>query len=43
MGVVALLVKLERAEKLIGGLGGEQSRWTREVEQLGDSLAQEND
>ncbi|KAI3380917.1 hypothetical protein SNEBB_002522 [Seison nebaliae] len=27
--------KLERAEKLIGGLGGEKSRWTQQAELLG--------
>jgi hypothetical protein len=27
-------VKLERADKLIGGLGGEKARWTQMAEQL---------
>lgn len=27
-------VKMERADKLIGGLGGERQRWTEEVKQL---------
>ena len=31
-------VKLERAEKLIGGLGGEQVRWTREAETLSERI-----
>ena len=31
-------VKLERAEKLIGGLGGEQVRWTREAEHLTERI-----
>ena len=31
-------VKLERAEKLIGGLGGEQVRWTKESESLGERI-----
>lgn len=33
--VVMCQVKLERAEKLIGGLGGERERWERRVEELG--------
>lgn len=28
--------KLDRAEKLIGGLGGEKTRWTESVNALGD-------
>jgi len=28
-------VKLERAEKLIGGLGGERTRWTEAARLLG--------
>ena len=28
--------KLERAEKLIGGLGGEKSRWTETAVNLGE-------
>jgi len=31
-------VKLERAEKLIGGLGGEKIRWTQSVENLNQQL-----
>jgi len=31
-------VKLERAEKLIGGLGGEKSRWTETAESLARAL-----
>ena len=31
-------VKLERAEKLIGGLGGEQVRWTKESENLSERI-----
>lgn len=31
-------VKLERAEKLIGGLGGEQVRWTKESENLAEQI-----
>ena len=31
-------LKLERAEKLIGGLGGERTRWTETVEQLKKDL-----
>ena len=31
-------IKLERAEKLIGGLGGEKVRWTETVEQLSKDL-----
>ena len=31
-------VKLERAEKLIGGLGGEQVRWTKESETLAERI-----
>lgn len=30
----ACSVKLERAEKLIGGLGGEKARWTDTAESL---------
>ena len=30
-------VKLERAEKLIGGLGGEKIRWTETAQQLKDA------
>ena len=29
--------KLERAEKLIGGLGGEKDRWSQAAKELGDS------
>jgi len=29
--------KLDRAEKLIGGLGGEKSRWMKNVEELGEN------
>ncbi len=32
--VAECTVKLTRAEKLIGGLGGEKSRWQATVEQL---------
>jgi len=28
--------KLDRAEKLIGGLGGEKSRWTKNAEELAE-------
>ena len=28
--------KLDRAEKLIGGLGGERDRWTQNAQQLGE-------
>ncbi|OMJ85153.1 hypothetical protein SteCoe_13621 [Stentor coeruleus] len=31
-------IKLERAEKLIGGLGGEQVRWSREAEHLTERI-----
>lgn len=31
-------VKLQRADKLIGGLGGERSRWAATVQQLGADL-----
>ena len=30
-------VKIERAEKLISGLGGEKVRWTENVERLSDT------
>ena len=30
--------KLERAEKLLGGLGGEKTRWSETAASLGDSL-----
>ena len=30
--------KLERAEKLIGGLGGEKNRWTKNEEMLSEQL-----
>jgi dynein heavy chain len=32
--------KLDRAEKLIGGLGGEKDRWTEAARILGDILVQ---
>lgn len=32
-------IKLERAEKLIGGLGGEKVRWTETAERLKDAYA----
>jgi dynein heavy chain len=28
-------IKLERAEQLIGGLGGEKTRWTAAAQELG--------
>lgn len=31
-------VKLQRADKLIGGLGGERVRWQATVDQLGQDL-----
>jgi dynein heavy chain len=31
-------VKLQRADKLIGGLGGERVRWQATVDQLGKDL-----
>ncbi len=31
-------VKLQRADKLIGGLGGEKLRWQATVDQLGKDL-----
>ena len=30
--------KLDRAEKLIGGLGGEKDRWTNEASRLGEQF-----
>ena len=33
-------VKLERAEKLIGGLGGEKTRWTEAAETLGEKYTE---
>lgn len=30
-------IKLERAEKLIGGLGGEKTRWTETAQRLRDA------
>ena len=35
-GVDLCTQKLDRAEKLIGGLGGEKTRWTESVNALGD-------
>lgn len=32
-------IKLERAEKLIGGLGGEKVRWTETAQRLKDAYA----
>lgn len=36
--VMECTVKLQRADKLIGGLGGERVRWQATVEQLGLDL-----
>ena len=33
--------KLERAEKLIGGLGGEKDRWSQAAEELGERSDQQ--
>jgi dynein heavy chain len=38
MQVADCQVKLQRADKLIGGLSGERSRWSATVEQLQQDL-----
>ena len=35
-------IKLERADKLIGGLGGEKARWTEMAEQLAAAQVSQN-